>query len=76
MIERPLSYIFELVGQSDTLESRTVLESVKVDSSEVFVPDDAFEGEALDEHNLFDDRELIRESDTREGAAVSECSHS
>jgi len=47
-----------------------------VNSLEVFVADDAFEGGAAAKRNLFDDFELIGESDTREGAALLECCHS
>ena len=37
-----------------------------------FVADDAFEGGTTAERHLFDDCELIGESDTREGEALTE----
>jgi len=49
------------------------LECASAISFEVFVEDDALEGSAFAERTLFDDFELTRKSDTREGDAISEC---
>ena len=49
-----------------------MLECFLTNSFEVFVEDDAFEGGAIGERHHFDDFELIRESDTREGKAACE----
>jgi len=43
------------------------------DSLEMFVADDALEGGAPAVRPLFDDFELIGESDTLEGVATLEC---
>ena len=45
-------------------------------SLEFVVEYDAFEGGAFGERQVFNDFELIRESDTREGGAMLECSRS
>ena len=50
------------------------MECVLPDSVEVFVADDAFEGDAVGERQPFDDFELIGEGDTREGALL-ECTN-
>jgi len=57
----------------DVFELGAGLESAFAESLELFVADDAFEGEAMGESHLFDDFELIGESDTREGRALLEC---
>jgi len=49
------------------------LEYSLADSFEVFVEDDAFEGDAFAVRKPFDFFELIGESDTREGRALVEC---
>ena len=48
------------------------MECPTADSVEVFVEEDAFEGRAIAECRIFDDFELIRKSDTREGVALFE----
>jgi len=58
----------------DIFELGAVLECVIADSLEVFVADDTLEGGASAEHQLFDDFEIIGESDTREGKGILECS--
>jgi len=42
-------------------------------SLEVFVADDALEGEAFDERHLFDAFELIGEGNTFEGVIIMKC---
>ena len=49
------------------------MECVLADSVEVFVEDDALEGGAFDEYQIFDDFELFGESDIHEGEAILEC---
>jgi len=51
-----------------------VLECALANSFEGFVADDALEGGVFAERPIFDDFELIGESDTREGVASTECS--
>ena len=62
----------DLIGECNTFEGGTVLECVMANSVEVFVADDALEGGAAGQRHLFNDFELIGESDTREGAAKLE----
>jgi len=50
-----------------------VSECATVDSLEVFVADDAFEGGAVGERQPFDDFELIGEGDASESGTVLEC---
>ena len=60
----------------DIFELRAQLKSRTANRFKVFAADDAFEGFAIEESNIFDDFELIGESDTREGAAIAKCFHS
>ena len=52
------------------------MECATADSLEVFVADDAFEGEAIDKRHLFDDFELIGEGYNLEGRTLLECCRS
>ena len=54
------------------MELRVVLECASADSFEVFVADNALEGGAVDERQLFDDFELIGEVNAPEFAAAFE----
>ena len=56
----------------DIFELRAQLKSRTANRFKVFAADDAFEGFAIEESNIFDDFELIGESDTREGGATAE----
>ena len=56
----------------DIFELGTELECAMANSLEVFVADDAFEGVAYSERQLFNDFEVFGEGDTREGEAFIE----
>jgi len=56
----------------DIFELGAELECAFADGLEVFVADDAFEGGAFGENQLFNDCELIGESDALEGGATCE----
>jgi len=59
--------------KSDVFELGAHYECAFADSLEGFIADDALEGGAFDERQIFNGFEFIGESDTREGVAFLEC---
>ena len=75
--ELSISYQYHFFRcELNIFELGAVLKCATDDSFEVFAADNAREGNAMRKRTLFNDFELIREGDTREGDAVLECSPS